>query len=50
MVLDAMEEERFLILSHPTVQDYSTRKTSDRNRWLHGMRRLRDKTYGKAAG
>jgi short-subunit dehydrogenase len=46
MVLDAMEAERFLILSHPTVQDYAQRKTSDRNRWLHGMRRLRDKTYG----
>jgi NAD(P)-dependent dehydrogenase (short-subunit alcohol dehydrogenase family) len=50
MILEAMEEERFLILSHPTVQEYSVRKTSDRNRWLHGMRRLRDKTYGKRAG
>jgi hypothetical protein len=45
-----MNEERFLILSHQTVQEYIVRKTSDRNRWLHGMRRLRDKTYGKAAG
>jgi len=50
MILEAMNEERFLILSHQTVQEYTVRKTSDRNRWLHGMRRLRDKTYGKAAG
>lgn len=50
MILNAMEEERFLILSHPTVQEYTVRKTADRNRWLHGMRRLRDKTYGKRAG
>jgi len=46
MILAAMEQERFLILSHPTVQEYTQRKNSDRNRWLHGMRRLRDKTYG----
>jgi NAD(P)-dependent dehydrogenase (short-subunit alcohol dehydrogenase family) len=50
IILEAMEEERFLILSHPTVQEYTVRKTADRNRWLHGMRRLRDKTYGKRAG
>src|SRR3954462_2000258 len=39
MIVDAMNEERFLILSHQTVQEYIVRKTSDRNRWLHGMRR-----------
>jgi hypothetical protein len=41
-----MEEERFLILSHPTVQEYMQRKASSRDRWLTGMRRLRDKIYG----
>src|SRR5881227_3907162 len=44
IVIEAMEAERFLILSHPTVQGYEQRKVSDRNRWLAGMRRLRDKT------
>src|SRR5262249_50849358 len=38
IVIDAMDEERFLILSHPQVQDYMQRKTADRDRWLAGMR------------
>jgi NAD(P)-dependent dehydrogenase (short-subunit alcohol dehydrogenase family) len=45
-VLGAMEEERFLILSHETVTEYVIRKASNRDRWLTGMRRLRDKVYG----
>ena len=46
MVIEAMDAERFLILSHPQVQDYMQRKASGRDRWLSGMRRLRDKIYG----
>src|SRR5437868_11551041 len=46
MVLEAMAAERFLILSHPQVQEYMQRKASSRDRWLAGMRRLRDKIYG----
>lgn len=46
IVLAAMVEERFLILSHPQVQDYIQRKASNRDRWLAGMRRLRDRIYG----
>jgi len=42
-VIDAMDEERFLILTHPEVKEYMARKL-DRDRWLRGMRRLRDKT------
>src|SRR3981081_4035221 len=48
IVIEAMEAERFLILSHPTVQEYIQRKASNIERWLAGMRRLRDKTYGAA--
>jgi NAD(P)-dependent dehydrogenase (short-subunit alcohol dehydrogenase family) len=48
IVMAAMEEERFLILSHPQVHEYMQRKASSRERWLTGMRRLRDKTYGMA--
>ena len=47
---DDAEEERFMILSHPQVQEYVQRKAADRGRWLSGMRRLRDKIYGVAAG
>jgi NAD(P)-dependent dehydrogenase (short-subunit alcohol dehydrogenase family) len=46
IVIEAMAEERFLILSHPTVADYALRKASNRDRWLAGMRRLRDRIYG----
>ena len=49
IVLDAMEAERFMILSHPIVHDYEQRKTSNRDRWLTGMRRLRDRIYGNPA-
>lgn len=42
-VIEAMDEERFLILTHPEVKEYMARKL-DRDRWLRGMRRLRDKT------
>ena len=50
MVIEAMEEERFLILSHPTVQGYMERKVANRDRWLAGMRRLRDRIYGGSVG
>jgi len=42
-VVQAMEKEQFLILPHPVVLDYVRRKTSDYDRWLKGMQRLRDK-------
>jgi len=45
-VIEAMEAERFLILSHPTVHEYMQRKASNPERWLAGMRRLRDRIYG----
>jgi NAD(P)-dependent dehydrogenase (short-subunit alcohol dehydrogenase family) len=46
IVIEAMQAERFLILSHPQVHEYMARKSSGIDRWLAGMRRLRDKTYG----
>ena len=42
-VIETMDAERFLVLPHPEVRDYMARKL-DRDRWLRGMRRLRDKT------
>ncbi len=46
-VIEGMDAETFLILTHPEVKDYMGRKL-DRDRWLRGMRRLRDKTGEKA--
>ena len=34
IVMEAMEAERFLILSHPTVYEYMQRKASNPERWL----------------
>jgi hypothetical protein len=39
-VVDAIREERFLILPHAEVLTYWQRKTADVDRWLGGMRRL----------
>ncbi|CAN5888138.1 SDR family oxidoreductase [soil metagenome] len=43
-VIEVMEAETFLILPHADVSEYLKRKTGDIDRWLRGMRRLRDKT------
>jgi hypothetical protein len=42
-VIEAMDGETFLILTHPEVKEYMARKL-DRDRWLRGMRRLRDRS------
>ena len=41
VVVDALRQERFLILPHPEVGEYIKRKADDPDRWLKGMRRLR---------
>lgn len=40
-VLQAMREERFLILPHSEVARYMANRANDNERWLRGMRRLR---------
>ncbi len=44
--IEAVREERFLVLPHPEVETYFQRKASDYDRWLAGMRRLRDRMKG----
>jgi hypothetical protein len=39
-VVDALREERFLVLPHPEVLEFLRRKTSDTDRWIAGMQRL----------
>ena len=41
--INALAEEKFLVLPHPEVATYMQRKTSDYDRWLKGMRRLQQK-------
>jgi len=38
-VLEAINEERFLILPHPAVLEMYRHKAADYDRWLKGMRR-----------
>lgn len=44
MTVDAIEQERFLVLPHPEVLKFFQRKAADYDRWLEGMRRLQDAT------
>lgn len=39
-VVEAMREERFLVLPHPDVATYMRHRAEDPERWLRGMRRL----------
>ena len=41
-VVKGLEAERFLILPHGEVAEYVRRKAADPDRWLRGMRRLRE--------
>lgn len=45
-VLQAMAEERFLILPHEEVATYEQRRAGDRERWLRGMRRVQSQIAG----
>ena len=46
-VVEAIGDERFLILPHPEVGEFFQRKASDYDRWLRGMRRLRERILEK---
>jgi NAD(P)-dependent dehydrogenase (short-subunit alcohol dehydrogenase family) len=46
-VIEAIGDERFLILPHPEVAMYEQRRADDRERWLRGMRRLQARLSGR---
>jgi NAD(P)-dependent dehydrogenase (short-subunit alcohol dehydrogenase family) len=45
-VVQAIRDERFLILPHPEVAEFLRRKGDDPERWLAGMRRLQAQIVG----
>ena len=45
-VVEGLRREDFLILPHPEVLSFFQRKAADYERWLRGMRRLREKVMG----
>lgn len=48
-VINAMREERFLVLPHPEVQTFVERKAADVDRWIRGMRRVLQKVNAMRA-
>jgi NAD(P)-dependent dehydrogenase (short-subunit alcohol dehydrogenase family) len=47
-VVNGIAAESFLILPHPEVAEYFRRKAGDYDRWLRGMRRLRNNLLSSA--
>jgi len=47
IVLDHLEREAFMILTHDEVREYLRRKSSDYDRWIGGMNRLFRKLSGE---
>jgi NAD(P)-dependent dehydrogenase (short-subunit alcohol dehydrogenase family) len=43
IVAQAVNDERFLILTHDEMPEYMNRQANDRDRWIKGMRRLWDR-------
>jgi NAD(P)-dependent dehydrogenase (short-subunit alcohol dehydrogenase family) len=43
--LEAIAEERFLVLPHPQVGDYMAMKAGDVDRWLEAMRKFQGRLY-----
>jgi NAD(P)-dependent dehydrogenase (short-subunit alcohol dehydrogenase family) len=41
-IADGIEQDRYLILPHPEVAGYVQRQATDRDRWIGGMRRIRE--------
>jgi NAD(P)-dependent dehydrogenase (short-subunit alcohol dehydrogenase family) len=48
-VVEGLRAESFLILPHPEVLSFFQRKAGDYERWLRGMRRLREKVMGSGS-
>ncbi|MFN8707914.1 MAG: SDR family oxidoreductase [Planctomyces sp.] len=48
-VVRGIEKEEFLILPHPEVREFFQLKAEDRDRWLRGMQRLREKLTRSAS-
>lgn len=42
MVMDALDDERFLVLPHERVLEFFRRKGSDYDRWISGMQRYQE--------
>jgi NAD(P)-dependent dehydrogenase (short-subunit alcohol dehydrogenase family) len=48
-VIEAVGDERFLILPHLVVAEYEVRRAGERERWLRGMRKVNAQVMGAAS-
>jgi NAD(P)-dependent dehydrogenase (short-subunit alcohol dehydrogenase family) len=48
-IVNGLDAERFLILTHPDVLEYMRRKGADYDRWLKGMRRYQQQPQSSQA-
>lgn len=46
IVVQGLDQEQFLILTHPEVENYRQSKAANYDRWLGGMRKLRRLLFG----
>ena len=49
-VVEAMADDRFLVLPHPEVATYYARRAADPDRWLRGMNKVQRTAVEPAAG
>ena len=49
-VIDGMKEQQFLILPHPIVGEYAKLRTSDPEKWIKGMQKLRRRILSQNDG
>jgi NAD(P)-dependent dehydrogenase (short-subunit alcohol dehydrogenase family) len=50
IVVAGLAKEQFLILPHPQVAEFFQRKANEYDRWIRGMRRLREKVHPRIPG
>jgi len=50
IILEALAEERFLILTHPEMHEFAVGKASEPERWIRGMSRLWARAQALLAG
>ena len=50
IVVAGLAKEQFLILPHPQVAEFFQRKATEYDRWIRGMRRLREKNRPRIPG
>jgi NAD(P)-dependent dehydrogenase (short-subunit alcohol dehydrogenase family) len=46
IIVDGIEQQRFLILTHPEVLGFFQNKANDYERWIGGMRKVRERFRG----